>query len=100
MLVHTAHLRCRPDVVDAFRARLLRHARASLEREAGCQRFDVHQALDDATLFLLIEAYDDHAALERHHTSEHFEAFRADTREWVTERTWWFWSDRLEGERA
>ena len=43
MLIHTAHLVCRPDVVEAFRERLSRHAQASVEREEGCHLFDVHQ---------------------------------------------------------
>ena len=91
MLIHTAHLVCRPDVVDAFRARLERHARTSVEREEGCQRFDVHQETRDPALFFLYEVYEDEAALEAHRASEHYKSFREDTVEWVTTRTWWFW---------
>ena len=60
---HTAHLRARADAVEQYKARLLRHARTSLEREpGGCLRFDVHQDLKDPTLFLLIEIYRDRHA--------------------------------------
>jgi autoinducer 2-degrading protein len=90
MLIHTAHLVCRPDVVDAFRERLERHARISLNEE-GCRRFDVHQEARDPTLFFLYELYTDEAALEAHRNSEHYKSFRADTADWVTSRTWWFW---------
>lgn len=91
-IFHTAHLRVRPDATDQFKSRLLRHARMSLEREpGGCLRFDVHQEKGDPALFLLIETYRDQAALEIHRNSEYFLTFRQDTKDWVVERTWWFW---------
>lgn len=91
-VLHTAHLRARPDAVEAYKARLLRHARNSLEREAGgCLRFDVHQDKADPTLFFLIEVYRDEAALETHRGSEHFAEYRRDTDAWVSERQWWYW---------
>ncbi len=92
-LLHTAHLRVRPEAVEAFRARIARHAATSLEREPGCHRFDVHQERDDPTLFLLIEVYTDDAALAAHRESEHYLAFRADVATWIVDRTWWFWPD-------
>lgn len=89
---HTAHLRARADAVEQYKARLLRHARTSLEREpGGCLRFDVHQDLKDPTLFLLIEIYRDEATFEVHRNSEHFLAYKQDTQDWVVERTWWYW---------
>jgi quinol monooxygenase YgiN len=91
-LLHTAHLRARPEAVEAYKARLLRHARISLEREPGsCLRFDVHQDRNDPTLFLLIEVYRDEAALEAHRASAHFAEYRRDTDGWVAERQWWYW---------
>jgi quinol monooxygenase YgiN len=93
MIFHTAHLRCRADAVNEFKARLLRHALTSLEREpGGCLRFDVHQETGDPALFLLLEEYADAAALEAHRGSDHYKGFRDDTKEWVIERKWWFWS--------
>ena len=89
---HTAHLRARVDVVEQFRARLLRHARTSLEREPDCHSFDIHQATSDPALFLLIEIYTDEAAFKAHQSSAHFHEFRADVRDWVVDRKWWFWS--------
>jgi (4S)-4-hydroxy-5-phosphonooxypentane-2,3-dione isomerase len=91
-LLHTAHLRTRPDAVDAYKARLLRHARTSLEREGGgCLRFDVHQDKNDPTHFFLLEVYRDRAALEAHRASPHFAEYRRDTDDWVTNRQWWYW---------
>ena len=91
MLFHTAHLRAHPSAVEAFRARLLRHAHNSVTQEAGCSRFDVHQERSDPTLFLLIECYADEAAFEIHRTSPHYLAFREDVKDWVAERSWWYW---------
>ncbi len=89
---HTAHLRVRPEVVAQFKSRLLRHARISRTQESGCERFDVHQDRDDPTLFLLVESYTDEAAFELHRSSPHYVAFRADVKDWVVERTWWYWN--------
>jgi quinol monooxygenase YgiN len=91
-LVHTAHLRVREDIVAQFRARLLRHAGTTLEAEPGCSRFDVHQENSDPTLFFLYEVYADETALEAHRAAPHYLAFREDVKDWVTERTWWFWT--------
>lgn len=89
--IHTAHLTCRPDAVDAFRERLLRHARITLQRETGCLRFLIHQDRQEPTRFLLVEHYTDESALRHHHGTDHFLEFRADTRAWVVDRQWWFW---------
>jgi len=90
-LFHTAHLKVHADAIDKFRDRLLLHAQTSLDREAGCQRFDIHQESKDPTLFLLIEVYVDDGAFNAHRTSSHFFQFREDVKDWVVERTWWYW---------
>ncbi len=90
-LLHTAHLRVRDDAVEPFRARLSRHAATSVEQEVGCHRFDFFQERDDPTLFLLVEVYEDAAALEVHRRSPHYLAFREDVGDWVIDRKWWFW---------
>jgi quinol monooxygenase YgiN len=90
---HTAHLRAHPAHVERYKARLLRHARTSLDREPGrCLRFDVHQDVGDPALFLLIEEYADQAALEAHRASAHFAQYKAETADWVAGRTWWYWA--------
>jgi len=97
VIFHTAHLRVRAEVAERFKARLRRHACISVTQEPGCSRFDVHQERSDPTLFLLIESYADQAAFEAHRTSPHYLAFREDVKEWVVERTWWYW-DPLDAE--
>lgn len=88
---HTAHLRVKSEAIEPFRERLSRHAKTSQANEIGCHQFDVYQDRSDGTLFLLLETYESEAALELHRASEHYNAFRADVAEWVTERTWWYW---------
>jgi quinol monooxygenase YgiN len=91
-LVHTAHLRAHADHVDAFRERLLRHARISREVEPGCLNFDICESRNEPGIFLLVEIYADEQALETHRASPHYLAFRADVKEWVAERQWFFWT--------
>ena len=91
-ILHTAHLTVREDALEVFRARLLRHAATSVEVEPGCERFDVFQERGNPCLFLLIEIYRDQAALDAHRGSPHYLAFREDTKDWVVERRWWFWT--------
>lgn len=90
-IFHTAHLRVREDIVDAFRDRLLRHARNTRDAEAGCHRFDVHQEAGNPALFLLIEIYSDESAFELHRNSPHYLQFREDVKDWVVDRKWWYW---------
>lgn len=91
-LLHTAHLVVRGDAVDAFKARIIKHAALSLEIEDGCQQFDVHQDREKPTLFFLIETYADEAALEAHRQSTHYKSFRQDVRDWIIDRKWWYWN--------
>lgn len=92
VIFHTAHLVCKPEHIEAFRARLQRHAATTLASETGCKRFDIHENAEKRGLFLLYEIYEDQDALETHRASPHFIAFRKDTADWVAERMWWFWT--------
>lgn len=91
-IYHTAHLECTPQTLEDFRTRLHRHAAQSLSSELGCLRFDVYQSTEQPTVFLLVEAYADEAALRSHQASAHVQSFRKDTQNWVVKRTWWFWT--------
>ena len=91
-LIHTAHLQVRADAIAPFRARLKRHAATSLADEPGCLRFDLFEENATPGLFLLVEHYLDEAALAAHRASPHYLSFRADVKDWVVERTWYFWS--------
>lgn len=45
--------------------------------EAGCQYYELHQDLENAEGFYMLERWDDEAALQTHNATEHFLAFRA-----------------------
>jgi len=96
-ILHTAHLTCRKDVIDAFRTRVLRHAANTLKREPGCSRFDVHQETERPEIFLLFEIYDDAAALQAHRDAAHYAQFRAEVKDWIEQREWWFWEPLIAG---
>ena len=64
-----------PESVDDFRAATLANARASV-REEGIARFDVIQAEDDPTRFLLIEAYRTPDAPAAHKETAHYATWR------------------------
>lgn len=64
-------LRVDPGQLEGFLEAMGENAAASRE-EPGCRGFDVHQAEDDPTRFVLVELYDDEPSLAAHHASEHF----------------------------
>lgn len=43
--------------------------------EPGCRMYLVHRSTSDPRTFFLYEQYDDHAALEAHRASEHFQTY-------------------------
>jgi len=51
--------------------------------EAGNLRFDVLQATDDPTRFLLYEAYASEEAAARHKTTAHYLEWRAAVADWM-----------------
>ncbi len=73
-VVHV-HVRVKPEQVEAFRAATLENARASLQ-EPGIARFDVMQAVEDPTRFVLVEAYRDPEAPARHKETAHYLKWR------------------------
>jgi quinol monooxygenase YgiN len=73
-IVHV-HVHVKPECVEAFKKVSLANARASLE-EPGIARFDVVQQQDDATRFVLVEAYRDADAPARHKETGHYAAWR------------------------
>jgi len=74
VVVHV-HVHVKPDGVDAFRAATLENARASVA-EAGVARFDVIQATDDPTRFVLVEVYRNPDAPAAHKATAHYSKWR------------------------
>ena len=73
-IVHV-HVHVGPEHVAAFREAAARNASHSV-REPGCLRFDVLQSKDDATRFVLVEAYRDDAAVAAHRETAHYKEWR------------------------
>ena len=70
IIVHV-HARVKPDAVEAFRAASVDNARQSV-REPGVARFDVVQAADDPTRFVLVEVYRTADAPAAHKVTAHY----------------------------
>ncbi|HTZ68469.1 MAG TPA: putative quinol monooxygenase [Roseiarcus sp.] len=61
--------------IAQFRDLIAANARASLEREAGCKRFDVLVDPAEPRRFVLYEIYEDEAAFDEHLASSHYLSF-------------------------
>jgi autoinducer 2-degrading protein len=75
MLVVHVHVHVKPECVEVFQQATLANARASL-KEPGVARFDVMQQQDDATRFVLVEAYRTPDAPAAHKATKHYETWR------------------------
>ena len=76
MLIVHVQVRVKPEYVEAFREASLENARHSLQ-EPGIARFDVVQQRDDATRFVLIEAFRNDDAPTAHRETAHYKKWRA-----------------------
>lgn len=77
MYVITVTFKVKAESISDFRAAVLRQAQNSLEREAGCRRFDVCFAEDRPDEVFLYEIYDDRAAFDAHLQTDHYKSFNA-----------------------
>ena len=76
MIVIAVEMHIDPEQLDAFRERVLRHARNSLS-EPGCVRFDVAEDDDHPGHFRIWENYVDMDAVEHHRARDYLLDFRA-----------------------
>ncbi len=67
------------NALQRFMPLMLANAKASLEREPGCERFDVLQKTGKPNEILLYEIYTDRAAFDAHLASAHFKEFNVAT---------------------
>jgi autoinducer 2-degrading protein len=84
MYVTLVHVQVAAEAVEAF----IDASRANHEgsiREPGCVRFDVLQAADDPTRFVLYEAYEDAAGAAAHRETPHYAAWRDAVEPWMAE---------------
>ena len=91
MFVVTVTFVIKPEHVAEFDPAMRANARASLENEPGCHRFDVCRDGKDLAVTFLYEIYDDEAAFQTHKRTGHFTAFDALVAPWVASKevkTW------------
>ena len=77
----------KPSFVERFRDLISVNAQASLEREKGCNRFDVLFDPKEPRRFVLYEIYDDEAAFDEHLASAHYKSFAAAIENEVEQRS-------------
>jgi autoinducer 2-degrading protein len=75
MFIVHVHVHVKPESVDAFMQATLENARNSIQ-EAGIARFDLVQQQDDATRFVLVEAYRTPDAQAAHRETAHYAKWR------------------------
>jgi len=75
LLVVHVQIRVKPEHIDAFVAATLANATAS-RREPGVARFELTQDRDDATRFVLVEAYRSDDAPAAHKETAHYTTWR------------------------
>ena len=75
MLVVHVHVHVKPESVEAFKQATIANARESI-KEPGIARFDFAQQQDDATRFVLVEAYRTADAPAAHKETKHYQTWR------------------------
>lgn len=92
MIAVTVEFNVHPPYVEVFDAAMLRQARNSLDREPDCHRFDVCRDPQVPERTFLYEVYTDQAAFDAHLTSEHFQQFDAEVKDWIASKKVAIWS--------
>ena len=72
--------------VDKFLPQMLANAKSSLDREPGCERFDVLHVTGKPHEIVLYEIYRNKAAFEEHLKTRHFLEFNAATAPLISNR--------------
>lgn len=83
-IVLMARLKVRNDQVEALKQAALKIVAAS-RAEAGCVNYNVHQLVDDATVFLWHETWANKAALDEHFDKSYTREFFAKADEFADE---------------
>jgi quinol monooxygenase YgiN len=76
-----------PSQREEFMPAMREQARRSLERESGCQQFDICIAEHDPCQVFLYEVYSDQAAFDAHLDTPHYRDFAERVAPWVREKT-------------
>lgn len=76
----------KPEFADQFHDHVMQQAANSLREEPGCHFFEVTRLANDPTRFVLSEVYTNAAAFDFHLTTQHFEGFDQQVKDWVIEK--------------
>jgi (4S)-4-hydroxy-5-phosphonooxypentane-2,3-dione isomerase len=79
-------LQAKPEMFEAFRAAMLKHAAISLKEDPGCRQFDLFMPREPAHTVMIYEVYDDEASFQGHAKSKHTADHQAATKEMVASR--------------
>ena len=83
-IVLVARLKVKDDKVEDAKRAALALVDAS-RAEAGCINYDIHQAIDDETVFIWHETWANKAALDEHFEKPYFHEFFATVQEIAAE---------------
>jgi autoinducer 2-degrading protein len=84
-LVYVVNLDIAPVNFDRFMDADKANAVASM-KEPGCRNFLIMRAQDDPQHVLFVEIYDNAAAFDAHHATDHYETYAATTKDLVTKQ--------------
>ena len=91
MISLTVRFEIDSEFVQPFADAVRQQAHHSLEKEEGCERFDVCFLPEDPTQVFLYEVYRDQDAVDAHMQTEHFAEFSRTVEPWVRSKqveTW------------
>jgi len=83
-IVLIARLKVKKNSVEAAKNAALAIIEDS-RTEDGCLNYDLHQQIDDETVFIWHETWENKAAIEAHGSSEHFKSFSTEIKDLVEE---------------
>jgi autoinducer 2-degrading protein len=81
-----AYLTAKPGKEAEFQEKMTAQANRCLANEPGCLQFDVARDPKDPTRLVMLEVYQDEAAIKAHQESQHFKDFRPVITELVADR--------------
>jgi len=81
-----AYLTAKPGKEAEFKEKMTAQARRCLANEPGCLQFDVAQDPNNPARLVMLEVYQDEAAVKAHQESQHFKDFRPVVSDLVAER--------------
>lgn len=81
-----AYLTAKPGKEAEFKEKMTAQAQRCLANEPGCLQFDVAQDPNNPARLVMLEVYQDEAAIKAHQDSQHFKDFRPVISELVADR--------------